>query len=831
MTQISFAPIQRIALAIVIALAVCLPAVGDPVTNEQTRERLSELEAGLSDLVANIDQTSALLEAQPVQKQLNDAIIDLDETRVALSELESAANRIRERADESIDAVRPLLSGGVDSSASEGESQPQTDLLNGASDEALRSVLAPVQEIRARASVIAAEARLAGLEATRLGLALTELRDQTFLTSTIDRGRSPLSIGVWTTAIPRTIEAVGDVGRGIMQWRAGQIERGAPAPLLIMIAVIALTIVALIMLNARYYRWQVRQFSERTPTRQAVATAAMSSFLLRLSLAIGAVGVVALTAHLIGVLDSIPSHTAANWGLIAVAVISARALVESVMAPRTAAFRLIGIGDTGARAACTAFVSLVIVFAVQNLFETTGAMTSPGPEVNTAGALILSVLTAGLLCWLALKLEPSRESRAGFRRRAGRFLLALLGIGILVASLAGYSTLARYLVERLVLISFVLLVAILTRELVRATALQVLSGVVERRRYEATLTDEDDAETESASAIQGEFWVRIIVDALILIALPAFILLALGMPPLELWQNIRRLVAGVEVGGQRISLGNVFSAFLTLASVLLATRLVQRGLQKNILPHTQISSGASNSLITLLGYAGVIVAVIAAISVIGFDLSSLAIIAGALSVGIGFGLQSIVSNFVAGLILLFERPFKIGDWIVTPSGEGTVRKINVRATEVETFDRQSVIVPNAELVSHSFGNWTHKSEVMRIIVAVGVKYGTDPRKVEELLLEAATNVPMVRDYPPAYVVFKQFGDSALQFELRGYIVADDIVIAPSELRYEITRIFQRENITIPFPQRDLHVAWPKRLQDEAEVTSPSEPDEDTGRHI
>lgn len=803
----------RVWLLLAMTMLAAMAGSAQPVTSEQTRTELSQLESRLSDLETDLETAGELLTAEPDQARLNRAIVDLDETRVALSQLESSAMTIRERADESINSVKPLLSSGEAEETSDGQASEQPDVLDGDTDEALQSVLAPVQDIRTRASLLVAEARLRKIEAERLGLALTAFRDQTFLTSTLDRGVSPLDPDVWQAAIPRATEAVGDIITGIMQWRADQIATGAPMPLLIMAITIAFVIAALILINGRFYRWQLRRFSERTPTRQAVASAAMSSFLLRLSLAVGAVALVGLVAQLIGILDSVPARVSASWGLVAIAVISARALVESVMAPKTAAFRLIGIGDTGARAACFAFVSLVIVFAVQNLLEATGAITSPGAEVASAGAFLLSVLTAGLLCWLSLKLKAQDESNTSLRRKAGRFLLALLGVFILTASLAGYSTLARYLVERIVLISFVLLVGILTRELLRATALKLLSGVVERRRYESARTDDDNNDADTTSAIKGEFWVRILVDAVMIIILPAFVLLAIGLPPLELWQGVRRLVAGVEVGGQRISLGKVLSAFLTLAAVLLATRLVQRGLEKNILPHTQISSGASNSLITLLGYAGVIVAMIAAISVVGFDLSSLAIIAGALSVGIGFGLQSIVSNFVAGLILLFERPFKIGDWIVTPSGEGTVRKINVRATEVETFDRQSVIVPNAELVSSSFGNWTHKSEVMRIIVQVRVKHGSDPRQIEQLLLEAASNVSKIRDYPPAYVVFKNFGESALEFELRGYIVADDIVIAPSELRFEIASIFKREDVTIPFPQRDIHVAWPKRLQE------------------
>ena len=801
----SFLAVARYGLLTGLALLLCAAMLAQTVSStDRTRTELASLDERLSALQAEIDEASKLLDGDPSKSTLNSKIARLDEIWIELSAIETSANAIREQAMESIDAVSPLMDDSSDTQESDEQAGSNEASSRSPTEQQLEAVLAPIREIRARASTLVAEARLTQIDAQRLSQKLTSKRDRNLLTSTLDRGPSPLSAEVWATVEPRFSQAISDIAQSVGAWRKEQTDAGKPPPLPILGLTIALAVVAVLFLNGRFYRWQLIQHAEASPTRQQVAIAATTSFLLRVLLAIAAVGFVAGVAQAIGILETIDPSVTYTLAALTIAVVSARALVESVMAPRTTQFRLIAIGDTGAKAACFAFLSLVLVFAIESLFEVTGAMTSPGPNLLAAGTFFLSILTAGLLCWLALKLKPASERTSSWLRQAGRLLLAGLGLVILGASLTGYSTLSRYLVERIVLISFVLLIAILLRELLRATALKLLSGVVEKHRF-ASARQQESEPSESHSAIQGEFWVRLMVDALIVILIPPFILLALGMPAQELWIESRRLMAGVEIGGQQISLGKIFGAFMTLAAVLIATRIIQQTLEKNILPHTQISSGASNSLITLLGYAGVLIAGISAISVIGFDLSSLAIIAGALSVGIGFGLQSVVSNFVAGLILLFERPFKIGDWIVTPSGEGTVRKINVRATEVETFDRQSIIVPNAELVSSSFGNWTHKSEVMRITVSVGVKYGTEPRLVERLLLEAAEKVDQVRDYPPAYVLFKDFGDSALKFELRGYILANDVVIAPSELRYAITETLKREGVTIPFPQRDLHI--------------------------
>jgi small-conductance mechanosensitive channel len=207
-----------------------------------------------------------------------------------------------------------------------------------------------------------------------------------------------------------------------------------------------------------------------------------------------------------------------------------------------------------------------------------------------------------------------------------------------------------------------------------------------------------------------------------------------------------------------------------------------------------------------LGYTGYLLSLIIAVSYGGVDFTDIAIVAGALSVGIGFGLQSIINNFVSGLILLVERPFKAGDWIVVGNEEGYVKKINVRSTEVMTFNRATLTVPNSELITKTVKNWTHKGTLGRVIVSVGVSYDADPEQVRDILLKCASQHTEVRGNPEPSVVFSNFGDSALEFELRAFIVnVDRRLGVGSDLRFTIFQALKSAGIEIPFPQRDIHI--------------------------
>jgi potassium-dependent mechanosensitive channel len=176
-------------------------------------------------------------------------------------------------------------------------------------------------------------------------------------------------------------------------------------------------------------------------------------------------------------------------------------------------------------------------------------------------------------------------------------------------------------------------------------------------------------------------------------------------------------------------------------------------------------------------------------------------------VGVGFGLQNIVSNFVSGLILLFERPIKAGDWIVVQSGEGYVKRIGVRATEIETFDRASILVPNSELVSSTVKNWFHGNSLGRLELDVGVSYSSDPDKVRDLLIQCASEHGSIMSHPAPEVTFSDFADSALVFRLRAYLKNyDKAYRVRSELRFAIFAALSRAGIVIPFPQRDVHIS-------------------------
>src|SRR5690606_13280294 len=280
--------------------------------------------------------------------------------------------------------------------------------------------------------------------------------------------------------------------------------------------------------------------------------------------------------------------------------------------------------------------------------------------------------------------------------------------------------------------------------------------------------------------------------------------LAIGIPLILLqwgfqWGDVGAWALGIareiRIGSISFSLIGILTGLIVFLVGYFATRWFQSWLDGSVMARGRVDAGVRNSIRTVAGNAGLAVAALIAVSAAAINLSSLALIAGGVSLGIGFGLQNVVQNFVSGLILLAERPFKAGDWIETGGVSGIVKKISVRATEVETFQRQSIVVPNSSLINGNVGNWTLRNKLGRIDINVQTGYMADPRRVHAVLTEVISAHPSILKNPEPFVAFQNMSESVMVFDIYAFVA--DITSTggiKNELRFQIVERFHAENI-------------------------------------
>ncbi len=654
-------------------------------------------------------------------------------------------------------------------------------------------------------SILQADLNIAA--ATRLLQDVAAARRRDFYTGIFKRGASPLSPTVWAPAWISMRETQTQFLKAASTAGRERLTKGnALLAFLSMTAAFAFAVI----LFGPARRWIDRNLLKRVlayqPTHPSRAVAAG----LRVAARVvpGVIGglIVVETARALGLVnETTQSFVITIWfGLLALLFVDG--VSTAVFMPKLENWRLVPL-ESGPAARIRLYLQLAAaLFFTDALLKQVSAFFGGAEElarfqgaiVATAGAILLLVLCRQSL-W---RIDENRRhdyskevvDNWNVLRRTGNFLALL----VIIAAVLGYVAFSQYLITRIYFAAGVLVASWFIRVLIQEAINYFSVQAAARAKI-------DDAISEDSEKLFF-FWIGVMVDIIIFALLMPILLIVLGVDWSEVRDWLRDAFFGFKIGSVTISIAQIASALGAFAFFMAATRFVQRGVDKRIFSKANIDDGVRNSLRTLLGYFGLVLGLVTAIAVLGVNLASLAIIAGALSVGIGFGLQSIVNNFVSGLILLFERPIKVGDWIIVSSGEGIVKRISVRSTEIETFDKASIIVPNSELISSSVTNWTHKDKYTRQIIRVGVSYKEDPDRVIEILNSViAANRRVVR-YPQPFVLFSGFGDSSLDFEIRVFIkdISDRIVVQ-NEIRIAAFAAFREAGIEIPFPQRDIHI--------------------------
>lgn len=616
------------------------------------------------------------------------------------------------------------------------------------------------------------------------------------------------------------IAAVSEVPKdfGAARTKSADWLKGAAGKLTGISALAFSSAVALVLLLFFAALWILRRRVFRTawwtPTRLQRTIAAWRVFLSIAGLPIIGIAAIGAIAVAFGLID--PSTNLVRTiflGVVRVAVIAGIAF--GLLAPGQQDRRLLKIDDEASDNVLRTALTLALLVSLSHVIESFAAAVGASLVVQdllrgTGAFLAVLVLAAALWIRRTSEDQDAENTLADSYDWSSllRIVLWIATVAVLTAVLAGFMNLASFLINQIIWVGAVGAVTFMLAILVdQATRV----GFTQRTRFGRSLMMSTGLRRDSfdqlSVLLSGVTRVLIFVVA-VLIALAPW-----GVQSSDVSGYLYAAFFGFKVGNVTISLSRIAFAVCIFAAAYLVTRTLQRWLDVSFLPRTRLDKGLRNAIVTSVAYIGWILSISFALAYLGLDFEKLAIVAGALSVGIGFGLQSVVNNFVSGLILLWERAIRVGDWISVGSNEGYVRRINVRSTELETFDCAAVVIPNSDLVAGVVKNFVRTDRTGRVDISMGVNAAADPEKARDLFLEIAKAHKQVLETPPPQVNLAEITGSAFNFQLFCYVGdVGTIASVKSDLNFEIYRRFKAENL-FAAPAPTLVVSLPQIEKD------------------
>ena len=727
----------------------------------------------------NIDLAAGLLEEQKVTvSELESARHELARQREAAQAILDSGSVPLRTIQAQLEALGPAPANGATESEqiAERRRELQKDIAEA------KEPLITVEEIIKQSSVLIQE--------------LDDTIRKKSATVLLVRGPSPLNVTNWRTAVVELMDGVRQEREAIREvfqspYASSVLKNRLPLSLaLFLLGIVTITVVRHLVLR-RLTALYSRDKTDKLINWPAVAINSAHLGLPGLGIGFFLGGFYLLQLDLYGL-----NETITLLPLVVIFIALGHWLGHSLFAPGQRELRLFKVDDNEA----TAGYRILLLLGLSLSLLTAQGLLEANYQFSEAAKAVLTlpiILIGSILLWRLSAIIAQARSNLKAVSESGdtelaiqaallhllTLLLRVAAVVSMVLILMGFTNLSRDIIG-----SMLATVAILS---LCFFVFEILTDILE-----PLLGWGDPAKNSSPTLLPIVIIVFITIVALPLLALNWGVRWA---SLVDIWWALKE---GVTIGKTRVSLDIVFLLAVVFAIGVGITRWLQKLFRVAILPRTRLDSGGRNAMITGIGYIGITLSALIAISSAGLDLSSLAIFAGALSVGIGFGLQTIASNFVSGIILLVERPIKEGDWIDVAGYSGYVRKISVRSTRIETFDRHDVIIPNTELVAGVVQNMTLTGTTGRVIVPIGVAYGSDAEEVKRLLLETADNHPMVIDYPKPSVLFMGFGESSIDFELRCFVKDVNMMLTVrSDLNFAVYRVLGEAGIEIPFPQR------------------------------